>query len=197
MSYCSNCGAELQANDRFCRQCGGETSAVVPTVETAFGTTPAIGDAVGRPPLTADALGPGELADWASRLGGFLIDALVLFAVLVPFYLLGLAAPAFVYLGVLASLAGAVYFGAQIGEGGQSPGMRVVGLRCVHKGTGQPIGSGLGVVRMIASNLNSIVCYIGWLFPLWDAKRQTLADKVMTTIVVRVPKQRFTIAPPR
>ena len=153
--------------------------------------------AVGPAPQAAAAPGGVQLADWASRLGGFLMDALLLFAVLVPFYLLGLAAPVFVYLGLLADLAGAVYLGAQIGESGQSPGMRVVGLRCVRKGTGEPIGSGLGVVRMIASNLNSIACYIGWLFPLWDANRQTLADKVMTTVVVRVPKQRFTIAPPR
>ena len=29
-------------------------------------------------------------------------------------------------------------------------------------------------------------CYIGFLFPLWDAKRQTFADKIMTTVCVPV-----------
>ena len=27
-------------------------------------------------------------------------------------------------------------------------------------------------------------CYFGWLFPLWDAKRQTFADKIIGTVVV-------------
>ena len=38
----------------------------------------------------------------------------------------------------------------------------------------------------------AIVCYIGYFFPLWDAKRQTLADKIMTTVCVPLDPQ----APP-
>ncbi|MDQ1423726.1 MAG: hypothetical protein QOD72_1224, partial [Acidimicrobiaceae bacterium] len=30
---------------------------------------------------------------------------------------------------------------------------------------------------------DSIICGIGYLFPLWDVKRQTLADKIMKTVV--------------
>ena len=30
--------------------------------------------------------------------------------------------------------------------------------------------------------VDAIICYIGYLFPLWDPKRQTLADKIMTTV---------------
>ncbi len=29
-----------------------------------------------------------------------------------------------------------------------------------------------------------MICYIGYLFPLWDQKRQTLADKIMHSVVV-------------
>jgi uncharacterized RDD family membrane protein YckC len=43
----------------------------------------------------------------------------------------------------------------------------------------------MGVVRTIAHIVDSIICYIGWLFPLWDPKRQTLADKIVKTVVVR------------
>ena len=31
-----------------------------------------------------------------------------------------------------------------------------------------------------------LICYIGYLFPLWDAKRQTLADKIMTTVCLPI-----------
>ena len=37
---------------------------------------------------------------------------------------------------------------------------------------------------MCIRDSDSIICYIGWLFPLWDSKRQTLADKIMKTVVI-------------
>ncbi|WP_197695985.1 RDD family protein, partial [Mycobacterium sp. E1715] len=48
--------------------------------------------------------------------------------------------------------------------------------------TGQPIGFGMSVVRSLAHFVDAIICFIGFLFPLWDSKRQTLADKIMTTV---------------
>ena len=50
--------------------------------------------------------------------------------------------------------------------------------------SGPPIGPGMSVVRWIAHFVDSLICYIGWLFPLWDAKRQTFADKILNTIVI-------------
>jgi uncharacterized RDD family membrane protein YckC len=102
-----------------------------------------------------------------------------------------------VYLvAVLANLAWSIWIAIQVGQTGASPGMRLMGLKCLGQETGQTIGGGLGVVRSIAHFVDGIICYIGWLFPLWDAQRQTLADKIMKTVVIVVPKQPFTIAPP-
>ena len=42
----------------------------------------------------------------------------------------------------------------------------------------------MNFVRIIAHFLDSLACYIGWLWPLWDDKRQTFADKVCGSIVV-------------
>ncbi len=44
---------------------------------------------------------------------------------------------------------------------------------------------------MLAHFLDSLACYVGWLWPLWDPKRQTFADKIMSTVVVeqRKPKE--------
>jgi len=75
-------------------------------------------------------------------------------------------------------------WGYRQGTTGQSIGKSVMKFKVISEKTGQPIGFGLSIVRQIAHAVDSIVCYIGWLFPLWDAKRQTLADKIMTTICV-------------
>jgi len=138
----------------------------------------------------------GALANWGTRAGGLLLDGALLFAAALPFLLIGLVVPFLFFLGLLVGIAGGIYFGAQIGETGQSPGMRVVGVKCVHQQTGQIIGSGAGILRWLASSLNSLICYVGWLFPLWDTQHQTLADKIMTTVVVNVPKQNFSLLPP-
>ena len=84
----------------------------------------------------------------------------------------------------------------QVGQSGQSPGMRTIGLKCIGQTTGQPIGAGLGIVRALAHLVDSIICYVGWLFPLWDKSRQTLGDKIMSTVVIRVPPRSSALMPP-
>jgi len=39
-------------------------------------------------------------------------------------------------------------------------------------------------VRDLAHILDAIPCYVGFLFPIWDARRQTFAAKVMSTVVL-------------
>jgi uncharacterized RDD family membrane protein YckC len=75
-------------------------------------------------------------------------------------------------------------WGYRQGTTGQSIGKSVMKFKVISEKTGQPIGFGMSIVRQIAHVVDSLVCYIGWLFPLWDAKRQTLADKIMSTICV-------------
>ena len=70
------------------------------------------------------------------------------------------------------------------GSTGQSWGKKVLNLRLISEETGQPIGFGMALVRDICHFVDGIICYIGFLFPLWDAKRQTLADKIIKTVVV-------------
>lgn len=77
-----------------------------------------------------------------------------------------------------------VYLG---GTTGYSWGRRLARVRLVSAQTGQPIGVGLALVRQLAHAVDSLLCMIGWLFPLWDAKRQTLADKMVSTVVIDTP----------
>ncbi|MGE2715069.1 RDD family protein [Mycolicibacterium litorale] len=87
----------------------------------------------------------------------------------------------------LASLAYWVWnWGYRQGTTGQSIGKSVMKFKVISEKTWQPIGFGLSLVRQIAHVIDQIICYIGYLFPLWDSKRQTLADKIMTTVCVPV-----------
>lgn len=75
------------------------------------------------------------------------------------------------------------------GRTGYSLGKGIVGIRLIGESTGQPVGGGMSFVRYLVHFLDSLACYLGWLWPLWDTKRQTFADKILSTVVVNQPKQ--------
>jgi uncharacterized RDD family membrane protein YckC len=88
-------------------------------------------------------------------------------------------------LAYLAALAFGIWnFGYRQGTTGSSIGKSMMKFQVVSEKTWQPIGFGLSIVRQLAHVLDSAICYLGYLFPLWDAKRQTFADKIMTTVCV-------------
>lgn len=96
------------------------------------------------------------------------------------------------FFGYLVVIGAGFYFWYLDGETGGHPGKRLTGLKTVDMNTGQVIGGGKGIVRYLAHFVDSITCYIGYLFPLWDEKRQTFADKIMTTVVLSdQPKKDF------
>ncbi len=88
-------------------------------------------------------------------------------------------------LGLAINLWNRVY---RMGRTGQSVGKSVVGLRLVHAHTGQPIGPGPCFARELMSLLVNQAFYLSYLWMLWDENRQTLADKVVTSTVVVVPR---------
>ena len=73
------------------------------------------------------------------------------------------------------------------GRTGQSLGKRVLKIKLVAEATGQPIGALNAFLRDLLHILDGIA-YIGYLWPLWDEKRQTFADKLMKTVVPDVPR---------
>lgn len=80
-------------------------------------------------------------------------------------------------------------WGYRQGTTGSSIGKSVLKFKVVSEKTWQPIGFGLSIVRQIAHFVDGIVCYIGYLWPLWDDKRQTFADKIMSTVCVPLNPQ--------
>ena len=81
------------------------------------------------------------------------------------------------------------------GRTGQSLGKRVLGLRLVAEATGAPIGAGFALLRDVVHILDG-VAYVGFLWPLWDERHQTFADKIMRTVVHRTGHDRPTPSPP-
>jgi uncharacterized RDD family membrane protein YckC len=85
-----------------------------------------------------------------------------------------------------AVLVGLAYFvwnyGYRQGTTGSSIGKSLLKFKVVSENTGKPIGFGLSVLRQIAHLVDAVILHIGYLFPLWTAKRQTLADKMMATV---------------
>jgi uncharacterized RDD family membrane protein YckC len=126
---------------------------------------------------------PVAYANWAQRVGAYLIDAVPAW-ILIIIGLVTRSVPVY-FLFALAALAWVVYNRwIQAGRTGQSLGKRTLGLRLISESTGEPIGAGMAFARDICHLVDSIICYVGWLFPLWDAKRQTVADKILSTVVV-------------
>ena len=70
------------------------------------------------------------------------------------------------------------------GRTGYTFGKTALGIRLLKESTGRPMGMVMSFVRQIAHYVDSLICYLGWLWPLWDAKHQTIADKIMGTVVV-------------
>ena len=56
----------------------------------------------------------------------------------------------------------------------------------IDQRTWQPIGFWRSLLRQIAHYVDQLICYIGYLWPLWDDQRQTIADKIMSTVCVPV-----------
>ncbi|MGW5065853.1 RDD family protein [Streptomyces cyaneofuscatus] len=136
--------------------------------------------------------GMPELAHWGLRFGGLLIDMLIL---AVPYLLMGIGGgmgDSSGSGGLAVGLIGFVaFFGLLIwqlykeGTTGQTIGKKAVGIRLLREADGRPLGFGMAFVRRLAHFLDSIACYIGWLWPLWDEKKQTFADKVCSSVVIR------------
>jgi uncharacterized RDD family membrane protein YckC len=69
------------------------------------------------------------------------------------------------------------------GRTGATIGKGILAIRLLGY-SGQPIGAAMSFVRQLAHFLDSLACYVGWLWPLWDARKQTFADKIVNTVVV-------------
>ncbi len=81
------------------------------------------------------------------------------------------------------ALVAAVYFVGFWATAGQTPGMRLLGLRVVSY-THAPLGVGRSAVRLLGLALSIIPCFAGFLPALVDGRRRALPDFIARTLVV-------------
>jgi uncharacterized RDD family membrane protein YckC len=156
--------------------------------------------------------GQADYAHWGKRVAAVLIDGLLMSLAYLPALVgvliivggaetstvngtttienndIGPVPILLIVLGGLAYLAFAIWnIIIKQGRTGYTIGKGILGIKLIGEQSGQPIGAGKVFVRQLAHILDGF-CYIGYLWPLWDAKKQTFADKIMTTIVINQPK---------
>lgn len=156
----------------------------------------------------SDAVPPhtGVPAEWGTRLGGYLLDALIIGGAEIVAVLAGTVVGAI--LGMLFGLAdpnvGLIVGGIALfvimavgtmgfafwnivyrrGVYGQTLGQKIVKVKTVSEETGQVLGAGNAFLRQLCHMLDTLACYVGWFAPLWEPKKQTWADRIMASVVV-------------
>lgn len=84
----------------------------------------------------------------------------------------------------VAGLAYALWnFGLRQGRSGASLGKGLLAIRVLDATTLQPIGFWRSTIRQL-THLVDIVSVVGLLWPLWDRRHQTFADKLASTVAV-------------
>jgi uncharacterized RDD family membrane protein YckC len=139
--------------------------------------------------------GPGQYvgsvnyASWGKRVGATFVRGIGGFVVLLPFLivgsLIGDIGIILLLIGYVLSIGVSIRAIIQRAHLGYDFGDAALGQVLINESSGAPLGSGWSVFgRGLLHIVDAIPCYLGYLWPLWDSKRQTFADKIMTTVVV-------------
>jgi uncharacterized RDD family membrane protein YckC len=169
----------------------------------------------GQPPFVPAAISAPrpDLAPWGKRVAAYLIDFIpavigeVILAVGYAIFIASVArqgaagttnvdftaglVPLIIGGVVLLASLGWDFYNRWIlaGKSGQSLGKRLLNISLVGELTGRPIGPLNAFLRDLVHILDGFA-YVGFLWPLWDDKKQTFADMLMKTIVIHVSRQR-------
>jgi uncharacterized RDD family membrane protein YckC len=139
-----------------------------------------------------------EYAGFWLRFAAFVIDGFIVgFVIKVMFPLVGwdiwntkhfwlfFALSAGSYL--LAGLLTVVYHAAFWTWRGQTPGMMLLNIK-VLRGDGSPVNFGYALLRYVGYIVCGLMLGIGFLWIIWDARKQGIHDKIADTVVVKLPE---------
>jgi len=150
--------------------------------QPGYGQQPAYGQPAGAPGYGYQPMGPSyAYASWGKRVGAWALDFFI------PFIIAGICFRISIPLGAIVYLVAVVWTFYNIFQGGKTGsrwGQKIIGIRMLKEATGQPLGGGLAIGRVFVHILDGIPCYVGYLWPLWDSKKQTFADKIIGSVVV-------------
>ncbi len=154
--------------------------------------------AVALPPRT-------DYASWGQRVAAYLLDSIpsvigsIVFLVGYVYWIFEVSTtpdsslpdltagltPMLVGLGIMLLATGWTLYNRWLvaGRTGQSLGKRVTRIRLIGEPSDAPIGPMNAFVRDMVHVLDGMA-YVGYLWPLWDEKKQTFTDKILGTVVI-------------
>ena len=173
VSYCPQCGLQVQRDARFCAGCG---------------------QAVGSPQAPSPAF---AYADWGSRVGAWMLDlvvlSLLLFALAIAFVIAlvpssergaggtGVGILVWPFIPLYGALCHRYWHGQTVGK-------RALGIAVEHV-RGGPISLGQALGRGYLRAAMFVFLYVPWivdsLWPLWQPENRSLHDLAASTIVVQ------------
>lgn len=176
---CNSCGYENPLEARFCANCGSNLVATAKQAATA-----AVPSSV-----SATAEVAVEYVGFWIRFGAAIIDSVVVWAissVLSYFLLADIVGYRF---SLLASIflfpIPWLYFWLFTGIKGQTLGKMAVGIKVVNAEGYMP-GLGTAALREVVGKFISIIAlYLGFLWVIWDGRKQGWHDKIANTYVVK------------
>ena len=173
---CPSCGEPAQADSQFCSSCGKSFSTVA------------------------------YYASFWRRFGGYLLDGIIVGipAVIITSIISAIilsAAPEIAFTqeqvqeqedatrnATIASFAISFVFGLSyyvgLNANGGTFGKRIVGLRLEDAETGKDIGYARALVRYIVVIASALALLLGYLWCIWDDRKQTWHDKAAGSVVV-------------
>ncbi|MBI4091291.1 RDD family protein [candidate division WWE3 bacterium] len=143
------------------------------------------------PAGSVETAGP-RYGSFIERLAAFLIDLVVVIVIgTVVGFVFGLAEALlkveFVKLisgpvGYLIAWGYPIYF---IGSSGATLGKRVLKLKVTKADGSQPTYVDAVLRELVGKSISALILFIGYLFVLWDPKKQALHDKIANTVVIK------------
>lgn len=151
------------------------------------GTSPPAAAPAGAP---VGAVAPTyTLTPWIKRVAAYLIDSVIGSVIYFIGFVTGKASLVLLFglLSIVFWVWNRVY---RMGTTGQSIGKSALSIKLIRESDAQVVGPALAFGRDICHIVDAapwfIPVYIGFLWPLWDQKRQTFADKIVHTVVIDV-----------
>lgn len=197
------------AADPYAQQPGATNPYGQPNPYGVPGPTPGANPYAGNPDPHKPTFGFGGYAGWFSRVGASLIDGLLGLVAALPTIVgyVTLLADAttttnpdgtkqlhlhggglsivLIGIGLVTQVAFWIWnVCIRQGRTGATVGKSVLAIRLVNADM-QPIGAGWSFLRQLLHVLDSLPCDIGYLWPIWDSRKQTFADKIMNTYVIQ------------
>ena len=97
----------------------------------------------------------------------------------------------FAPLGILGALAFVIvplaYFPYFWAKTGQTPGMKLMGIKVVRDKDGGPVTTGQAILRLIGYWVSGLVFYLGYIWIFVDKRKRGWMDLIAGTIVISAP----------